>query len=621
MKQKKLIWMLAAIFICGLTVFTACTSDNDDNPTPGGTTAELVGRWTADVTGATATLWGDGKAMQTTELSSDGTGSTDTYYLLNEDIAIARSHQTFRYTATADGLLTMTMDGSQQTATATWSVADGRLTLKTASSVVNGFAVDTNSELTMQKTDAATEKRMAEWNADEDLIDVPAPARYTVFVYGNAGGDMDNIIEEGLWERLKPLLTDQTGVRVVCFYKYGEETNSKYGYEGDIVWFELTSETDLDNLREEGLQTLGLGQEAKDMKLCDPATLQMFMRWSSLLCPAENYVFTIWGHGSGFEAMSDVPGKYATAEARATRGVIADEWNDDEQLDMYELAYAIRSVSKRPFDNIYFHNCLMGNLETLTELRGVTDYITASAHVLSSDGLILAEYIRGLQDKGRTPEAVDQMFSRADEEWKEGYVLEGNEPGPKADNGDLALLRTDRIDPILTATKRLADRLVAQYPAQKEAIDRATCRVYRFVTPAYYTAIYAPFFDLADYAHKVAEETADAEFAAIAADIDAAFSDAFVRREDVNWNTEQRLPHYTLSVCLVDHDTYVRDFTDVLDVLCNFNEGYEQTTFHQLTGWGQWLNANQQLPKGNPTSGGGSEDDDLDFGGDDEDFE
>ena len=232
----------AILAVCGLTVFTACTSDNDDNPTPGGTTAELVGR----------------------------------------------SHQTFRYTATADGRLTMTMDGSQQTATATWSVADGRLTLTTASSVVNGFPVDTNNELTMQKTDAATEKRMAEWNADEDLIDVPAPARYTVFVYGNAGGDMDNIIEEGLWERLKPLLTDQTDVRVMCFYKYGEETNSKYGYEGDIVWFELTSETDLDNLREEGLQTLGLGQEAKDMKLCDPSTLQMFMRWSSLLCPAEN---------------------------------------------------------------------------------------------------------------------------------------------------------------------------------------------------------------------------------------------------------------------------------------------------------------------------------------------
>ena len=519
--------MVALPMLLGLT---SCTSDNDDNPTPG-STAQITGRWTADVTGATETLWGDGKAMQMTELKSDGTGSTDIYYLLNEDIAVGRSHQTFRYTASADGQLTMTMDNNQQTATMTWSMADGRLTLKT-----------TDRELTMQKTDAATEKRISEWNADGDLIDVPAPARYTVFVYGNAGGDMDNIIEEGLWERLKPLLTDQSNVRVVCLYKYGEETNSKYGYEGDIVWFELNSETNLDKLREEGLQTLGLGQEAKDMKLCDPATLQMFMRWSSLLCPASNYVFTIWGHGSGFDATHDIPGKYNTAEA--TRGVIGDEWNDDEQLDMYELAYAIRSVSQRPIDNIFFHNCLMGNMETLAELRDVADYITSSAHVLCSDGQILVEYIRGLMDKGNTPEAIDQMFSRAGDEWKQSYVEEGNEQGPHAINGDMKLLRTDRFDPILTATKRLADRLVAQYPAQKEAIDRATLSVYRFNTPSFFQSFLYPFFDLADYAHKVAEETGDAEFATIAADIDAAFSDALVRYEDVNWNTEQYLPHY-----------------------------------------------------------------------------
>ncbi len=27
-------WMLAAILVCGTSVFTACTSDNDDTPAP-----------------------------------------------------------------------------------------------------------------------------------------------------------------------------------------------------------------------------------------------------------------------------------------------------------------------------------------------------------------------------------------------------------------------------------------------------------------------------------------------------------------------------------------------------------------------------------------------------------
>ena len=621
-------------------MLTACSND-DDNATDSITT-QITGRWTADVTGATPALWGNGKAVRMTELADDGTGSTDIYYLLNDDIAVGRSHQTFRYTLSDDGRLTMTMDGSQTTETATWSKTDGRLMLKTGSSAVDGFAIDngTNYELTLQKADAAAEKRISEWNADDDLISVPAPARYTVFVYGNAGGTMDFIIEEGLWERLKPLLTDQSNVCVVCFYKYGQDLpgeempfRGKYADPGDIVWFELTSETDLDKIKEEGLQALGLEQEAKDMKLCDPATLQMFMRYSSLLCPAENYVFTIWGHGSGFNALNDVPGKYYTAEAKATRGVIGDEWNADEQLDMYELAYAIRTVSPRPFDNIYFHNCLMGNLETLTELRDVADYITCSAHVLCSDGQILVEYIRGLMDKGRsaegrlqgrnTPEAIDQMFSRAGSEWKQSYLEESLQESPYPYNGDLKLLRTDRFDPILTATKRLAERLVAQYPTQKEAIDRATCSVYRFVTPEPdgFPSFTYPFFDLADYAHKVADETGDAEFAAITADIDAAFSDAFVHYRDVNWNEEQFLPHYTLSVCLADHDTYTLNYLNefiISDPRCNFNEGYEQTRFHRMTGWGTWLKTNLQLPYGNPTSGGGSEDDDS---GDFNDFE
>ena len=37
----------------------------------------------------------------------------------------------------------------------------------------------------------------------------------------------------------------------------------------------------------------------------------------------------------------------------------------------------------------------------------------------------------------------------------------------------------------------------------------------------------------------------------------------------------------------------------------NINAGYEQCTFHKLTGWGNWLHINTGLPWGNPTSGGG----------------
>lgn len=591
-------WVLAAILIIsGFGVLTSCSDD-----TTLGVATQIKGRWTTAEAGAAEVLWGGGKALRMTEFATDGTGCTDIYYLLSDDIAIARSHRTFRYTATADGQLTLSMDDNQATETFSWSVTDGNLMLNAG-----------DRQLTLRKSDEASEQKMAAWNADPDIFTVPAPARYTVFVYGNAEGDMDNIIEEGLWDRLKPVLTDPANVRVVCFYKYGKDTNSKYDHDGDIVWFELNSTTDLNNLKNEGLQAHVPAQVSEELKLCDPSTLRMVMRFSSLFCPASNYVFAIWGHGNGFDPTCDVPGKYDTDQANAargvTRGVIGDEWNDDEQLDMYELSGAIRSVSARPFDNIFFHNCLMGNLETLSQLSDITGYIACSAHLLSSNGEILTEYIRGLIDKGNTPEAIDQMFINADKQWRQDYLDESptQEPGPSAINGDFKLLRADRLAAVTAAAKRFADRLVAQYPAMRPAIDRATCKVYRFITPQYFASFLAPFFDLADYAHKVAEETADKEFADIAAQLDAAFADAIVSYVDINWNSAEFLPHYTLSVCLVDHDIYTADFVNnfsFFNPLVNFNQGYEQSAFHRLTGWGAWLNTNLQLPTGNPTSGG-----------------
>ena len=56
--MRKVIYWLIAVTILTLT---ACS--NEDNNTSQGGTAQIIGRWTADVTGATETLWGDGKAL------------------------------------------------------------------------------------------------------------------------------------------------------------------------------------------------------------------------------------------------------------------------------------------------------------------------------------------------------------------------------------------------------------------------------------------------------------------------------------------------------------------------------------------------------------------------------
>jgi len=39
------LWMIAAILISGAGVFTACTSDNDDNPASDGLAEKVIGKW------------------------------------------------------------------------------------------------------------------------------------------------------------------------------------------------------------------------------------------------------------------------------------------------------------------------------------------------------------------------------------------------------------------------------------------------------------------------------------------------------------------------------------------------------------------------------------------------
>lgn len=584
--MKKLLYLMTMVIV--MLGFTACTG-NDDNPITNPTDPKaLVGTWVSDLSGKTFSLWNYGKAWNVWTFNADGTGVSDLYFLAGEE-PVAIQHQPFTYTAEDGKLVTVMDDGPWEW---TYQAVDGKLTI--------GY--EGGSAMTFDKADATKAAQFDEWSKRE-LLSVPGlQARYTIFVYGNCGGKMDDIIEQDFWEAARPYLKDSTKVRVAVLYKYGQNTSGQMTDDGDVVWFELNSETDLDRLHEEGLNALGMHTEAIATKLYDPNTIHQFIEFSSLFCPAEEYIFTIWGHGSGFDPSNDIPDKYHENPA-ATRGVIGDEWNNDEQLDMYELTQAIKATGRTPFKAIFFNNCLMGNMESLTELRDVAEYIACSAHLLSADYSVLPAFIRGLIEKDDVEDAFAYMLSDITPGWQKSYKDDEN----LFYNGDFKLLRTSELDGIIDVTRRLADRLVALYPSQQEAIDLATKQVYRF-----YTAndnpekcYVHPFFDLQDYADKLAANTGDAELTAIAADLRTAFGKAILQYVDVNWSV-QHLDHYSLSVNLYNQAEYNYDFIGAGNAFkSNIGEGYEQCTFHKLTGWGNFLRINTCLPWGNPTCGGG----------------
>ena len=591
---------LVAILSCAMTVavLTACTN-NIDNPSDPihGDDSGIVGNWFSDISGMTYAKWNYGKTWQNTEFKADGTGSTRVYYTL-DDKAIGCEKIDFSYTASADGVLTMAPT-DREAMQAKWQVAGDELRLS-----------DDITSQSFKKTTSDMTAKFDTWSKTKDMIDVPQPAKYTVFVYGNAGGKMDNAIEEGFWEKIQKYLTDHNNVRVMCMYKYGKDEpdagnpfKGKYAAPGDIVWFELTDKTDLNKIKESGLQALGMGEEAKQLKICNPNTMRLFLEFSSLHCPAEDYVMGIWGHGSGFDAMNDVPGKYEIKNL--SRGVMTDEWVDGEWMDMYQMNDAMKAAGIDHFNTLMFHNCYMGNIETLTQAYKFADYIFASAHVLSSNGELMTEFVRGLVETGDPVQAGGLMFERCTPVWQNSYV---DEKEGICWNGDYKMIRTDKFEAIIDAAKQLCDRLLELYPTEKEAIDRATKSVYR-VEPIdeYKNEFLTPFFDIANYAQLLAKETDDVELKNISATLDNTFKEAFVHYRDVN-NSKEHLDHYTLSVCLLRQLFYTFDYktnAPQLKTLNNYNEGYEKCDFHKLTGWGKWLNTNEQALDSNPQKGGG----------------
>ena len=598
--MKKFFMTFVSVLCCtmAMTMFVACSEDDNSGGVVPGVDSRIVGNWCSKVTGMTYAKWNYGDAWQNTEFKADGTGSTRIYYTVGND-AVGCEKIDFTYTASSTGDLVMTPKDREQMK-AKWQLVGDELRLGDGESI----------SLKFEKTPSAMANKFDTWSKDEEMYEVPKPAKYTVFVYGNAGGEMDNVIEFGFWERVKQYLTDHDNVRVVCLYKYGKDEvkgdvhsfTGKYAEPGDIVWFELTDKTDLNKIREDGMQAIGMGEEAKKLKICDPNTLRMFLEFSSLACPADDYVFAIWGHGSGFDPMSDVPGKYQVLQSR---GVMTDEWVNDEWMDMYEIYDALQAAGIERLNTLLFHNCFMGNIESLTQARTFADYILASGHMLSSDGILLTEFVRGLVETGNAESAGGLMFERSTPSWQNGY-MEDADPG-EFPNGDYKMIRTDKFDDIISAVKDLSDRIIALYPTQKDAIDRASGKVYRYHKYSY-PHVY-PFFDIADYAHKLAQETEDIQLASISNAIDDAFEEAFVHYRDVN-NSNQHLNHYTLSVCLLDKDFYNFDYKTAnpgKNILSNFNEGYEKCDFHKLTGWGNWLKINEKRLTTNPQNGSGGQ--------------
>lgn len=406
-------------------------------------------------------------------------------------------------------------------------------------------------------------------------------ARYTVIIYGNAGGHMDDLIE-GTWDKLKPMLDDSTNVRVCVVYKYGMASNSfkgKYGKPNDLVMFELNSKTDLTKLHETSAVS------ASEFRLYDPKSLASYIKYVKEYAPADNYIFAIWGHGGGYDVTSDRPDNMVT-----TRAMLYDEALEGEAMSMYQLSDALATCGNTHFKLIMLHNCLMGNIETLTEIQPYADYFWASSHSLASIGDPIITMVDKLKN------STDYNFEdRAKEMFTDLRRIYTNREGIPADiakemsdvNMDFKIIRSDDLTILNNNLNFFITRLLELYPTlSPEVMERA------MTASAYSYEVFYPYLiDLRHYIQTVAAAINDPELSAHAKNAIDCMDKSVVDRWD-EAKESSKLRKFYLSVSLPYHD--------FLHYTTNGNytvaESYYPSAFNRRTGWALWMNTNTYFP-------------------------
>ena len=428
-------------------------------------------------------------------------------------------------------------------------------------------------------------------NEKEAVIDT---ARYTVIIYGNAGGDMDSIIE-GVYEQM-PSLMKSKDVRVFFTYKYGADSsvvgydeddnliktpfNGKYAEPGQLVAFEMTKDLDLDAIKNNARMA------GDSIMMHDPGRLSSVLDYVADSLPAKDYVLVFWGHGQGFDFDVDFPelhaNRTALAKSQDLAAVMLDEWTLDletgvkDGMNIYEIKEEIEYSKIKHLAGLYFHNCFMGNFETLSEVYTVADYMVASEHVLESDGTLILNLVKELYKKDSFQEAVKASFKDSKDHWRK-------ENKKMKQNGDLSLLKSSEISSFFPIFKDIAKRLNTLYedPKQKDIIDNA-------VLGSYYTGEWDSeifFNDVIFFANVLASFTEDSSLIASTKELKKAYERLVVDYIDAHYSDGNDIPSFSLSVLLTPQSFY----NDETVWGYTRKEAYENTTFHKKTGWGNLL--------------------------------
>ena len=627
MMKKSILWMMAAILTCGL-MMTAC-SDSADNPAvpsylnidaeydvhlsdmPDGTLLTIEGGYNPELASVTSNAsWLQVENAGPTTLAgyTDPTtgfewlsGGTYPVIRLKGDAASdlkERKAQVTIVTKTGNTIRLNIDFEDQEPHFITLPLAIGNLI------VVNGGGG---------------------WGSDGDEAD------YTVMLYTVGGGNLDNQIETDIKNAAGAIKADNKKVRYLIQYKYSSQASINgisgflpSGKPGHVYRYEAspnivnTEKSPMLLLKDDYIY----GTQSEKAEFFQPDSIVNFMKYCQKVAPAKNYILVLSDHGGGYAVNDDYD---KSLEKMGTRATCFDDNLAGRGITCKEIRTALER-SGMHLTMLYFDCCLMNNMETLSEVINLTDYVLASGH--TNGGGNHQAFVEELYNASAGDAFTDAMSRYAKTCAQRNSMIWMLHGATWARNVDFVLTDMKKFPAILTALRDYVDFAIKNMGgAQAEDFQYAASDCYQY-SPGF------PLYDLRDYCEKLQANAFghlpnewhyydNLENALQAAQVCHYYSIQSEGYKEItphwlSYNVSLGAKGFIGSTILKKEPTkiygYNKDGNLATVDISNLNltvlgkntpwfawsQTYHQLEFDKQTGWSRWLEANTGFPINNP---------------------
>lgn len=230
--------------------------------------------------------------------------------------------------------------------------------------------------------------------------------------------------------------------------------------QGNEIYDETLTVQDFEKLDERSIRssTVDWFSEKEMDKLSVSERLLRFLEWGQEKYPSENYMVVLWGHGEGYlgktfvnnmkndlaitptknknksryfdsssfeiSSFEDVPPPKFYQVQKPFGGILFDQSNDSfldlQSLHDTLLTWVEASNEGVNLDILAFDSCLMQNIEVISEVGGVVDYIAGSNQVQNYLGLPYRKIFDLINTEISSYELAKNLPHISQASWEEG---------------------------------------------------------------------------------------------------------------------------------------------------------------------------------------------------------